>query len=201
MFVLKTWFFCHLISPSPLIKSFTMISVIVTMQVSSKSHPSSWTLICYWDVYIKHPTNIQPTGNETLMSKSVPSLPFPTQTQLLPDFLTINDTSFSQSFTYENSISVFSQWTVQVVASPTAFCIVIGNTSWHYLLFSVLIAGVLVQALLTSSWAGLFVFLLLPRITFLLPLPHFIPVLFLRIAKFHLFCKAQFKCYLFLPLL
>lgn len=120
--------FCPLISPSPFIRSFSMISVIVTKQVSSKFDPSSLSLMCCLNLYIKHPANIHPTENETHMSKSVLPLPFLTQNHLLPDSLTINDTPFSQSLTYENSISVFLN-NCQVVANPIAFCTVIRNIS------------------------------------------------------------------------
>lgn len=177
--VLKIWSYCHLISLSPLIMSFydfnhcccvgqsqSWFSILISHLLSELAHQAPCKLAR---------TSNPPTLKFTSLKQRLPS-PFPHFSKLalylIPSMqMTIH--SLHPSI-MNGQLHCFSHWTTWVVVRFMALCIVVGNVYRCCLLFSMLIVGDLVQAALTPSWTGLlFEFLLLRRISFLLPLLHF----------------------------
>lgn len=153
MSVLKIWFFCHLISPSSFIKSFSKISVIVTgVESTSKSNSASWPLT-YCKFAHQAPHELARTRNPLkLRPESVFAIAFPHSEPVLHliPWLLMTPILLVPQLGKLNSIIFLAN---QVGVSRSDLCIVIGNISWYYLLFLMLTVGVLVLVLLTSRWA------------------------------------------------
>ena len=198
MSVLKIWFFCHLISPSSFIKSFSKISVTVTgVESTSKSNSASWSL-----TYCKF-------AHQALHELARTRNPL----KLRPEFV------FAIAFPHSEPVLHLIPWLLMTPHSlspsirKTQFHYFPRQSSWsqslrplhcHWKHILILFALSHVDSWCLSSGSPdlqmgwLVVFLPLPRRTFLFLLLHFTSiVLLLCLTKFLSSCKTHFKCYLF----
>lgn len=198
MSILKIWFFCHLISPSSFIKSFSKISVIVTgVESSSKSHSASSSLT-YSKFAHQAPYGLGGTRNPLkLRPESVFAIAFPHSQPVLHliPWLLMTPHSLSPSIrkTQCHYFPHQSRWSQSLRPLPCR---------WKHTLILFALSHVDSWCLRSGSpdlqMGWLVVLLPLPRRTLLLLLLHFSVVWLLCLTKVLSSCKTQFKCYFFM---